>query len=67
MPLGTSVWFETGGVHLLINDTRSQVFHPEAFTDLGMYLSKMKIVIVKGSIGNSVYGAQPMRLKRIIC
>jgi len=49
MPLGTSIWFQTNGVHLLLNDIRSQVSHPEAFTDLGMDLAKMKIVIVKSS------------------
>ena len=49
MPLGNIVWLEADGLHLLVNDNRTQVFHPEAFTDLGIDLAAMKIVIVKSS------------------
>jgi len=49
MPLGNIVWLEADGLHLLVNDRRTQAFHPEAFTDLGIDLSAMKIVIVKSS------------------
>lgn len=49
MSLGTIAWAEADGVHLLINDLRTQVFHPNAFTSLGLDLSAMKIVIVKST------------------
>jgi microcystin degradation protein MlrC len=49
MPMGTGVWLETEGVHLVVNDLRSQTFHPSAFTDLGIGLAAMKAVVVKSS------------------
>lgn len=49
MSLGTIAWVEADGVHLLINDLRTQVFHPDAFTSLGLDLSAMRIVIVKST------------------
>ncbi len=47
--LGTLVWAESNGVHLLINDLRTQTFHPEAFTGIGIDLEKMRMVIVKST------------------
>ncbi|MEX0283101.1 MAG: M81 family metallopeptidase [Paracoccaceae bacterium] len=49
MDMGTGVWLETNGVHLVVNDRRTQAFHPIAFTDLGIDLSQMRAVIVKSS------------------
>lgn len=49
MPMGNAVWLETRGVHLVVNDQRTQCFHPEAFTGLGMPLDKMKAIVVKSS------------------
>jgi microcystin degradation protein MlrC len=49
MPMGTGVWLEANGLHLVINDLRSQTFHPSAFTDLGIDLAAMKAVVVKSS------------------
>ena len=49
MPMGNAVWLEADGVHLVVNDLRSQTFHPSAFTDLGIDLQTMKAVIVKSS------------------
>lgn len=49
VPLGTCVWVETDGVHLLLSEIRSQTFQPEAFTKLGMDLTKMQMVVVKSS------------------
>lgn len=49
MPMGNAVWLEADGVHLVVNDLRTQCFHPEAFTWLGLDLQKMKIVVVKSS------------------
>ena len=49
MAMGDSVWLEADGVHLIVNDKRTQAFSPNAFTDLGCDLSSMKIVVVKSS------------------
>lgn len=49
MPMGNAVWLDADGVHLVVNDLRSQTFHPSAFTDLGIDLGAMKAVVVKSS------------------
>lgn len=49
MPMGNAVWLEADGVHLVVNDLRTQTFHPSAFTELGIDLSAMKAVVVKSS------------------
>ncbi|MFZ1816230.1 MAG: M81 family metallopeptidase [Rhizobiaceae bacterium] len=49
MPMGTGVWLEADGIHLVVNDLRTQTFHPCAFTDLGIDLSLVKAVVVKSS------------------
>lgn len=49
MPMGTGVWLEADGVHVVVSDIRTQCFHPTAFTDLGIDLSALKAVVVKSS------------------
>ncbi len=49
MPMGTGVWLEADGVHLILSDKRTQAFHPKGFTDLGIDLSKLRAVVVKSS------------------
>ncbi|MEM7069052.1 MAG: M81 family metallopeptidase [Pseudomonadota bacterium] len=47
-PLGTVVWLRTANdVDILINDLRTQVYHPEAFEQMGIDLSGKAIVTVK--------------------
>ena len=47
-PLGQMVWFELdGGISLVLNDLRTQVYHPEAFTQLGIDLSNKHLIVVK--------------------
>ncbi len=47
-PLGTVVWLRTGdAVDILINDLRTQVYHPEAFEQLGIDLSEKSLITVK--------------------
>lgn len=48
-PLGEMAWLETAGVDIVVNDLRTQTFHPEAFTALGIDLSAKRIVCVKSS------------------
>ncbi len=47
--LGASAWVSAGGVDLVLNTLRTQVFHPEGFTKLGIDLSQRKIVVVKST------------------
>ncbi|MWD29216.1 microcystin LR degradation protein MlrC-like protein [Aquicoccus sp. SCR17] len=49
MPMGTGIWLEADGVHIVVSDVRTQCFHPSAFTDLGLDMSTMKAVVVKSS------------------
>jgi len=48
--LGTTVWLRMeGDIDLVLNTNRTQVFHPDAFTRLGIDLSAKKLVFVKSS------------------
>lgn len=50
--LGTAVWLSTGPKgtsDIVVNDNRTQTFHPEAFTGLGIELSARRYVCVKSS------------------
>jgi microcystin degradation protein MlrC len=47
--LGPSAWVSAEGVDLVLNTLRTQVFHPEGFTKLGLDLSQRKIVVVKST------------------
>lgn len=47
--LGNMAWLHCGGVDIVINDLRTQTFHPEAYTGLGIDLASKKFVCVKSS------------------
>jgi microcystin degradation protein MlrC len=47
--LGETAWLQCDGVDIVINDLRTQTFHPDAFVGLGIELSDKKIVCVKSS------------------
>ena len=47
--IGNSAWVSTGDVDIVVNDNRSQVFHPEAFERHGIDLASARIVCVKSS------------------
>ena len=49
MRMGDGVWLEADGVHVIVSDKRTQAFNPICFTDLGLDISTMKIVVVKSS------------------
>ncbi|MCC6008180.1 MAG: M81 family metallopeptidase [Rhodobacteraceae bacterium] len=49
VPLGRLVHLRTGGVDIVVSDLRGQVFHPEAFTQMGIELANARIVCVKSS------------------
>ena len=47
-PLGTQVWLRLAGrVDVVINNLRTQVYHPEAFTQLGIDLSPKRLIVPK--------------------
>ena len=48
-PFGTGVWLDAGGVHLVVNNSRTQCLHPSLFSDLGLDLARMRTVVVKSS------------------
>lgn len=48
-PIGEAVWVEANGIDIVINDVRTQTFHPEAFEQLGIDLSQRRYVCVKSS------------------
>jgi len=48
-PMGEAVWITAGDIDIVINDVRTQTFHPEAFTQLGIDLSQRRYVCVKSS------------------
>ncbi|MEH6738357.1 MAG: M81 family metallopeptidase [Sulfitobacter sp.] len=48
-PMGESVWVKAGDIDIVLTDTRGQTFHPEAFTKLGIDLTKRRYVCVKSS------------------
>lgn len=48
-PMGDTVWIEAAGIDIVLNDLRSQTFHPEAFEQLGIELSQRRYVCVKSS------------------
>ena len=47
--MGESAWVEAAGVHLVLTSLRTQVFHPEGMTKLGLDLGGCKLVIVKST------------------
>jgi len=47
--LGLSVWAEVGGIDVLLMSVRTQIFAPDAFTGIGIDLSRKKIIALKSS------------------
>jgi microcystin degradation protein MlrC len=70
MPIGDAVWVQApGNVDLVLTSLRTQTFHPDAFSQMGIELAAKKIVVVKSSqhfhagfapiAGEIVYAASP--------
>ena len=47
--LGTGVWLEADGVHFILSSKRTQCYSPSVFTDLGLRLADLKIMIPKST------------------
>jgi microcystin degradation protein MlrC len=48
-PMGTAVLVEAGGLQLLLNSVRTQIFHPDAFTQLGVDFAALRGAVVKSA------------------
>ena len=55
VPLGDSVWIEAGGIDVVLNTVRSQVFSPDAFSVVGIDPTEKSILVVKST--NHFYDA----------
>ena len=49
MPIGDAVWLSAGSVQIVINTHRTQVFHPEFLTALGINLAEYRVIVVKST------------------
>ena len=49
LSIGDAVWVSAGNVDIVINSVRTQVFHPECMSSLGLDPTKKKIIVVKSS------------------
>jgi microcystin degradation protein MlrC len=47
--MGESAWVEGEGIDLVLTSLRTQVFHPEGMTKLGLDVASRKLVIVKST------------------
>ncbi|WP_077967535.1 M81 family metallopeptidase [Ensifer adhaerens] len=47
--IGDAVWVSAGSVDIVLNTVRTQTFHPECMTALGLDPAQKKIVVVKSS------------------
>ena len=55
VPLGDAVWIDVGGIDVILNSVRSQVFNPDTFSNFGIDLEQKKILVVKST--NHFYDA----------
>ena len=49
MPMGTVAWVTSGDIDLILTTKRTQVFHPDSMTQLGVDPSSYKGIVVKSS------------------
>lgn len=49
VPLGDAVWIEVGGIDIILNSVRSQVFNPDVFSNFGIDPMQKQILVVKST------------------
>lgn len=49
VPLGDSVWIDVGGIDVILNTVRSQVFNPDIFSNLGIDPTQKSLLVVKST------------------
>ncbi|MBL8698311.1 MAG: M81 family metallopeptidase [Alphaproteobacteria bacterium] len=47
--MGQTVWVQGRGIDIVLNTIRTQCFHPDGFTKLGLDVSQRKIIVVKST------------------
>ena len=49
VPLGDSVWINVEGIDVILNTVRSQVFHPNFFSNFGINPKEKSVLVVKST------------------
>ena len=49
IPIGDAVALRVGGLHVMANTKRCQVFHPDCFAAVGLDVAAMRVVVVKSA------------------
>lgn len=49
VPLGDAVWIEVGGIDVILNSVRSQVFNPDIFSNFGIDPTTKSLLVVKST------------------
>ncbi|KPB00353.1 M81 family metallopeptidase [Ahrensia marina] len=49
VPIGDAAWIEVGGVDVILNSVRSQVFNPDIFSNMGIDPKKKALLVVKST------------------
>lgn len=49
VPLGDCVWITLGGIDVILNSVRSQVFNPDIFSNIGIVPEEKAILVVKST------------------
>ncbi len=49
VPLGDSVWIVVDGIDVILNTVRSQVFHPDVFSNFGIVPEEKAMLVVKST------------------
>lgn len=47
--IGAAALVDAGGIHIVLNSTRTQTFHPDAFTQFGISMEDYRTVVVKSA------------------
>ena len=55
VPIGDAAWIEVGGIDVILNSVRSQVFSPDIFSNMGIDPEKKSVLAVKST--NHFHGA----------
>ena len=49
VPIGDAVWIEVGGIDVILNSVRSQVFNPDIFANMGIDPAEKAVLVVKST------------------
>lgn len=49
VPIGDAAWIEVGGIDVILNSVRSQVFNPDVFSNMGIAPKEKSLLVVKST------------------